>query len=544
MTGWMKRLGVTLLSAAVMFPVGATSGVVVNEVMSNEPEAFRSLEWIELYVDSAGAAAMDDYEIIAGDDMITFPSGLVLNGGEFYIVCRRLVSAEGSLGFEGRWGDSSGIWGDSPEEAALPTPQEASFSLTNTGGVVELYRRGVKISELSWDAEGSDGVSWERVSPQSELILQSVDPDGSTPGIINSHTPVEHDLALEGVAAQSHQGLTSLTFMVLNRGLAVIAGAELSVYTADPLSLLDVLPLPEMEPGDTAMPLGSYLLEGRYCDINAVLSDDDRTRDNSLHFTAPGAGFPPLILTEILANPQPGSCAEWIEIKSRAFDNFDLKGWRIGDSRRLHSITDTSIVVEPGERLVLSADGANFENYCGDVFARVVVPTGWAELNNLTADTARLVDQFGWEADRFEYTLVFDSNYTWSRLEEGSQENTWGRSESAGGTPGEQNRAISLQADRTLNIEITPAVFSPDGDGIEDTTVISIAAPDVAGLQLRIYDRQGRVVREFDIGVYHRNSYVWYGRSDAGNRLPIGVYIVYCEALGGGSAKKPVVIAR
>ncbi len=544
MTGWMKRLGVTLISATVMFPVGAAPDVVVNEVMSNEPGAFRSLEWIELYVDSASAAAMDDYEIIVGDDMITFPSGLVLNGGEYYIVCRRLVSTEVSVGFEGRWGDSSGIWGDTPEEAALPTPQEASFSLTNTGGAVELYRRGVKLSELRWNSEGSDGVSWERASPQSELILQSIDPDGSTPGIINSHTSVEHDLALEGVTAQSRQGLTSLTFMVLNRGLAVVTGAELSVYTRDPLSLLDVLPLPEMEPGDTAMPAGSYLLEGLYCDLNSVLSDDDRTRDNSLHFTAPGADYPPLILSEVLANPQSGSCAEWIEIRSRVYDNFDLRGWRIGDSRRLYLITDTSIVVEPGERLVLSADGANFDNYYGDVSARVVEPTGWAELNNLTADTARLVDQFGWEADRLAYTFAFDSNYTWSLLEEGSQENTWGRSESAGGTPGEQNRAVWLQAGRTVNIEMAPSVFSPDGDGIEDSTVISLTAPDAAGLELRIYDRQGRVVREFEIGAYHRSSYVWYGRSDAGNRLPIGIYIVYCEAPGAGSAKKPVVIAR
>ena len=544
MTGWIKRLGVTLTLAIAMFPVGAASDVVVNELMSNEPEGFRSLEWIEVYVDSADATAMDDYEIVVGDELIVFPSGLVLNGGEYYIVCRRLVSADGSLGFESRWGDSSGIWGDTPGEAALPTPQVASFSLTNTGGVVELYRSGVKISELSWDTEGSDGVSWERTSPQSESILQSIDPDGSTPGLINSHTPVEYDLALEGVTAQSHLGLTSLTFTVLNRGLGVVAGAELSVYTEDPLSLLDVLPLPDMEPGDTAMPTGSYQLEGLYCELNAVLSEDDRTRDNSLRFTAPAADYPPLILSEILANPQPGSCAEWIEIRSCANDDLDLKEWQVGDSRRLHSISDTSIIIAPGERFVLVADRGDFENYYGDVSGRVVEPTGWAELNNLRADTARLVDQFGWEADRFEYTFVFDNNHTWSRLDEGLQENTWGSSESAGGTPGEQNRVVSLQADRTLSIEIAPEVFSPDGDGIEDSTVISLAAPDVSGLQLRIYDRQGRVVREFEIGAYHHGSYVWYGRSDGGNRLPIGVYIVYCEAPGGGSARKPVVIAR
>ncbi|MEA3297482.1 MAG: gliding motility-associated C-terminal domain-containing protein, partial [candidate division Zixibacteria bacterium] len=112
------------------------------------------------------------------------------------------------------------------------------------------------------------------------------------------------------------------------------------------------------------------------------------------------------------------------------------------------------------------------------------------------------------------------------------------------GSPGEVNRVVFRSAVTTVKVDLSPAVFSPNGDGIEDSTVIKLTAPDQKKIELKIYDRQGRVVYEFDIGTYHDNYYVWYGLSDSGNRLPIGIYIVYCDVEGVGSVKKPVVIAR
>ncbi len=41
-----------------------------------------------------------------------------------------------------------------------------------------------------------------------------------------------------------------------------------------------------------------------------------------------------------------------------------------------------------------------------------------------------------------------------------------------------------------------------------------------------------------------KESYVWNGRSDGNRRLPVGIYILYVEAIGWGAVKKPLVIAR
>ena len=70
-------------------------------------------------------------------------------------------------------------------------------------------------------------------------------------------------------------------------------------------------------------------------------------------------------------------------------------------------------------------------------------------------------------------------------------------------------------------------------------------APAEAEVTMRIYDRQGRAVRTLiDCETLLRTSYTWDGRSDGGRRLPIGIYILYLEAAGSKSVKKPIVIAH
>ena len=98
----------------------------------------------------------------------------------------------------------------------------------------------------------------------------------------------------------------------------------------------------------------------------------------------------------------------------------------------------------------------------------------------------------------------------------------------------------------SIAVAVKPSVFSPDGDGFEDVAIITVEeAPAEAELTMRVYDRQGRVVRTIIDGErLLKSSYTWDGRSDGGNRLPIGIYILYLEAAGGGSVKKTVVIAR
>jgi len=530
----------------------AEAGLVVNEVLANEPGGYVTLEWIEIHNDSSTAILLEGYRSKVNDKWIDLPDSVWLDVGEYYVICRKLVSDTSSPGFEGLWGDSSGVWGDTPEESQLQTPYKAQFSLINTDGAVELYNpSGILISELTWNEPGEDGFSWERVTPQSLDVAQSVDPGGSTPGFINSYTPVSNDLALEEVSVTPDNGETSITFTVANRGLNTVWNAllilspDLGENVGGFVDTLDAIDIAEIEPGSTFSTTRQYFFDGTYVSLSASLPDDDRTRNNRRDFVATGMDFPPVILSELLANPKELLETEWVEIKNRLNQPFDIAGWQLGDSLSLRTIIDTHAIIDPNEYAVLAKDSLAFLDFYRHFDKRCLQPDHWPPFNN-DYDVVRLFDSFGFEVDRFVYTRVFNDNYTWSRGEEPGYENDWGRSEQVGGSPGEPNSVLYELTGSNIAVTIEPNVFSPDGDGSEDVVVITVEeAPAEAEVTMKIYDRQGRAVRTLiDSETLLRTSYTWNGRSDGGRRLPIGIYILYLEAAGSKSVKKPIVIAH
>ncbi len=485
--------------------------------------------------------------MIVDDDTITFAPGYFLEPQEFLVICRKLVSTDGAS-FEGYWGDSSGVWGDTPGEAAILTPIEATFSLVNKGGFIQLLHDGHLVSDVTWTGPGVDGVSLERVSPQLNTVKPSVDWEGSTPGVVNSVTSVGSDLALDDVSATSDDGRTILSFTLVNRGLGIFDETVLSLHYATnpsgtPGPLLNQFEIPSLNPGESFEASGEYVFDNMYVDLMAVLPADDRLRNNTRIFTAPAEEFPALIMTELMPRPSSGASGEWVEIVNLLDVPLDLAGWRLGDCGQTELITETYIGLQPFERVVVARSISAFLADCPGYSGLVIQPPIWSPLND-NGDTICVEDQFGLQADRFAYDVVFDDDHTWSRGEEYERRNDWGRSGESGGSPGQANSVVFGDNAQRLVLTVSPEVFSPDGDGCEDSVLITLDGPDTDQFELKIYDRQGRVVRHFDQGSYRRETYVWDGCSDAGKRLPIGIYILYCEIGGAGAVKKPIVIAR
>ncbi|UCD65111.1 MAG: lamin tail domain-containing protein [Candidatus Zixiibacteriota bacterium] len=514
--------------------------MVVNEVLANEPGGATSLEWIELYNGSASPIPLDGYTLQIGDNLIPLPE-IELLDGEYYIICRRLFATESSPGFESIWGDSSGVWGDTPFESSIPTPFETGFSLKNDSGRVALTLNGEVVSALVWTESGTDGHSWERILPSDDRISQSVDPSGSTPGIINSLTPVPYDLALALADIRSVAGSTGLVFTVKNTGQQPVGSASLFIIDrAFGSDTIDVISLDEISPGDSLEVSREYLLDGVYVPMSAALSDDDRDRNNTLEFIAPGTAFPPVILSELLANPQGDLNSEWVEISNRSGEPVNLAQWMLGDALHSIVISPDTLYLMPDKYLVLVQTEPAFLAYYAGLAAPCMEPAGWPALNN-DGDIVRLVDSYGLQADSFSYSFAYDDNYTWSR----NDTESWGRSEDPDGTPGATNEVLLEHRASWLSVSADPPYISPDGDGLEDIAVINISAPLADSYTVRIYDRQGRVVKT----IYQDESMIpstieWNGLSDAGRRLPIGLYIIYVEACGVSSAKTPIVIAR
>ncbi|MCH9024262.1 MAG: lamin tail domain-containing protein, partial [candidate division Zixibacteria bacterium] len=264
------RLILTLLVLILMIHMAprVLSTIVINEVMSNEPGSSRSLEWIELYNNSASQAFINSHTLIIGNDTVSFSPILRLAPFEYYIICKKLIGDASSPGFETRWGDSSGFWGDTPFESSIQIPQPADFSLLNSGGTIRLYDAFNNFSEFVWSSSGKDGTSWERSFVDSSQIEQSVDPSGSSPALVNSVSPVANDLSLEKVEVLSIDSATSITVHILNRSFSTISGASLYLFreSADtaqpPVDTIDIINLPDALPGFTNLIRRTYFLVG------------------------------------------------------------------------------------------------------------------------------------------------------------------------------------------------------------------------------------------------------------------------------------------
>lgn len=119
------------------------------------------------------------------------------------------------------------------------------------------------------------------------------------------------------------------------------------------------------------------------------------------------------------------------------------------------------------------------------------------------------------------------------------------------GTPGYKNSQYRVTDNLPGEINITPEVFSPDNDGIDDFLTINYQFPSMGYVtNITIFDASGRTVR-----FLQKNSlsgltgyYRWDGLDDKGRKLPQGIYIVYTEIFNlDGKTKKfknTVVLAR
>lgn len=509
--------------------------LIINEVMANEPGSDLSLEWIELHNDAGSSTNLSFYTLQIGVAPIPLPA-LNLPARGYLVICRDTAA------FKLFWQEGA--------ERTNTILSQTTFSLNNSLGTLYLITAGIDTAQFQWNSSGADGVSWEREQPTLNLISQSIDKSGSTGGFANSHTLLPRDLVLQSVIVQPAAGLTTITATIENRSLGTASGSRLFLFAADSSdttfegALFAAEDIPPVDSGFVTVVNLPLTLPGNYQYLGARLTSDDRIRNNRIDKVVPGAEFPTLRLNECLVNPEPLLFSEWIEIRNNLDLSVSLQGWQIGDALGSAPLTVGNEQLGGNAYLVAVQNESNFRAYYTAYTGELIQPPNWSALND-NADIVRLIDPYGYEADRFSYQSAYDNNETWSRSEDVGSLDEWGRSPNSGGSPGVRNETRLVSDTSGLSLILQPQIFSPDGDGRDDSLLLIIDPPAAKGYRLRIFDRSGRIVRSFlDGEPDFRGSYSWDGRESDGGRLPTGIYIVVFEAIQVESIKKTVVIAR
>jgi len=260
-----------------------------------------------------------------------------------------------------------------------------------------------------------------------------------------------------------------------------------------------------------------------------------------------------IVVNEILYDPASGSDGEFVELFNPTSDRtFDLSTLTLdGDP-----VSPDPVALPPGGYAVVARDAAAFAAAFPGVPAvqlsglslsnsgdTVVLAAGDAVIDSLTYDPdwhrEELDDATGISLERREAAGASGAASNWSSS-----------LDPTGATPGRENTATVAgnPQERDGGVTVT-SPFAPD-DGEAARITYTLDAP--AGLvRVRIFDAGGRLVREVEDGRLSGTTgeVVWDGRSDAGQRLRAGIYIVLLEAVdveGGTSEahRAAIVLAR
>jgi hypothetical protein len=358
------------------------------------------------------------------------------------------------------------------------------------------------------------------------------------------------DVSAPVVVRSTVRNVGSSTAHAFTVALHIDGSAEptTAVSPDGPLAPRDTLALPL----EWAVPTAGYHVAAARVSLS---NDENPVNDVDLTTVAVGAPGTVLALNEILHSPTEGA-TEWVELVNTSGDTFDADGWFLGDDVEAFAIEvehEGGARLAPGAYLIVAREPA----LLGDACPGPVVSTGgWEALS--ADDTIVLLDRHGTPIDlvRYERSWGGARGVSLERVRPdmpANDPNNWGSSVApSGSTPGRPNSIYLPERPAHGSLGVLPNPFSPDGDGIDDRTVVRFDLPVArATARLSVFDLRGRrraTLLDHE-AVASRTQLIWDGGGADGEILPTGLYVLFLEAISAREgvlveAKAPVALVR
>ncbi len=526
--------------------------ILINEIMA-DPDPSSGLppvEYIELFNASDFPVQLRDWSVSIGGNPKLFPE-TGMPAKSYLLVTREDVLSE--------FGSCS----------LLLT---SSYSLSNEGTSIALYNPSRQLIHSvtyaddwyadDWKKDG--GWSLELVDPLNPCTEEgnwyaSMDPAGGTPGKVNSVISENRDtiaprLARIGIEAKDRIRIWFSEKM----DSSFLLNPMLYRLEPSPGDMVEILPA-----GDFYRSVCARLPVPLEEAVTYQLVLTGSVSDCAGNRVASGAGLPAglpviagnmdVVINEILLDPFDQG-AEFIELYNRTGRFYDLKDLALARmdtvSLMLTSvqlICDESCLLAPGHYLVLSPDpSAVIRQYpCPDpdVFIKM---NGWPSFSREASVIVLAGKHDGQVIDKVFYreSLHFDliSNPEGVSLERihfnrpsGDMTNWHSASQSSGyATPGYPNSQFTEEIVRPDDwLTVNPELFTPDNDGRDDLLAVHCSENEPGWVvNILVFDSGGKLVNclvdNALMGV--NNEYTCYGKSEDGEVLPTGIYIILARA--------------
>ncbi|MBA7605904.1 hypothetical protein ES703_13039 [subsurface metagenome] len=590
----MKFINISMIFSIIVISVSLYPGeLVINEVMSNVKGLDSGPgspgdrnEFIEIYNTSGDTIDLSLYRVSdmdAVDEIIPWTDTLLL---DLDVICGTTLLPPGdySVILDPEYteiGDGNYIQPyDFPPKTLVVTVGNTTIGdglstkdpvilLNALDDTVSSYGTpGNPIDNIPYDP--GDGISVERISPfypdYEQYWASSLDSTGSTPGAANSCLsqaeliipsygfivkPEKIDLGESVTVSALIQNQTDDTikgvhidFFVDTNWDSVLSTTEeiISLYIADPIPPFGCTVRVEIEWKPES--IGNKR-------VTAKLTEAEKAQ--TFRMLKVGDPVGEIVINEIMYNPVKGE--EWIELYNRSPFPIDICGWkmRIGNKDAI-TMTTIQTIIYQGEYIVIVEDKHLFQTRWGNIPSTILEPEKWMTLVN-SGDTLWITDNSFFIFEEVYYRDKSEPGVSIERINTEIESNldwNWGNScDYHGATPGMRNSIYASSSHSKIILSVNPNPFSPDGDGYQERTLITYELPyNRAKVNLSLYTRTGIrkccFLKQKDSG--KSGQIIWDGRDGEGKKMPVGLYIVYLEAVDKENnrrviKKTPVVIA-
>jgi hypothetical protein len=543
-----------------LFVSDLSAQIVFSEVMFDVPGADYDNEFVEFYncSDSSVNLAGWQFSDSSGfDAIVDAGQGTILQSGQFAVLL------DGSY-----FGNSTVYDTLIPAQALILSIRDKAFGhggLSNTKGerLSLINAAGQEVAVYRYSANNKPGYSDEKINLcagddstnwANSLVLWG------TPGFKNSVTPENFDLGFvknalrfkpasaikKGQTARAILTYSNAGTKHFNASVHFLVFVDLNddgqFQTLEPI-LADQSLNVDLWPGKQDSLLFTFNADfsGILSVVATLSSALDQNPQNNIakqRITIIDESDP-LKINEIKFLTQKGE-PEWAEIYNAGPEALNLRGWALADAADTAWI-DLNRTIAPGAFKVLCADSSLSDFYQLPESSLVVLPK-FPTLNN-DGDVLFLLAPWGdWtEQVTYKKSWLWGEEQRQPSLErinpviDARLESNWGPSVAAqGATPGKQNSLFEPLRSSKLKLSVDPNPFSPDGDGFEDNTIITVQLPtNAARVRATIYDILGRRINDLSNNRLSGQSLqlIWNGCNARKEHVRPGIYIVFVQIL-------------
>lgn len=562
-----RLLLLILLIPACMFSQNRYD-VVIDEIMADPtPQlGLPNNEWLELKNTTGAPINLQNWRIGDAAGQSGPMPNFTLQPDSFVIVCTGSAVAAMS------------VFGTTISVTSFP-------SLDNGGDQLYLKAANGKTIHAvaysdSWyqnEVKKDGGWTLEMIDPKSPCAgssnwKASVSITGGTPGKKNSIDAINNDAA----APQLKRAYTTdnvTIILVYDEPIDSLSGATLSNYSIDGgltlISATALAPLFNLVQLKTNTPMAANTV---YTITASNVKDCKGNNIGAVNKARVGlpvdAAAGEWIINEILFNPR-SNAFDFVEFYNNSNKIFDASKLYIanrntsGAVSSIKALSTAPFYVFPGDYIVETEDAGSLAmQYLVKNPDNVLVisspPSFSDDEGNVIALNfqGNIVDEVKYKDD-WHFKLIDNAEgVSLERIDPAgpSQDETnWHSTASTAGygTPTYKNSQYKLLNAINATVEVSPKIFSPDNDGIDDIATIQYTVTEPGYVaNITIFDAAGRPVRNLvrngTLGL--KGYWNWDGLDDKGLKLPVGTYIIFTEIFNLQGKKEKfknvVVLAR